>query len=261
MLPDEETIDWIFDATAWWIKSFGGLASLAETTLAMPTPAHFPIDARQRPRQLADQYLGCVQALSGTQSWPFEVDLHQGPNVAEILRGVPHGMTSAPTGGVRRAPLAEGDPLPIPLDPARLQDAESAIAGLARGVAHYVLQGSALPRPVEDEDLEYLVDLGAVLLGFGVFVANASFRFSQSQEGLMSRWGVSRNGALSELDLAYALALFVVLVEQPERPVRKALRSNPSAFFKDAHKHIRRKRKDDLTMLRGISHGSDGPYR
>lgn len=56
MLPNPDTIDWIFDSTAWWIGSFGGSAAFGKTPLFLPTAEFFPIDTRLRGEALADEY-------------------------------------------------------------------------------------------------------------------------------------------------------------------------------------------------------------
>jgi len=111
------------------------------------------------------------------------------------------------------------------------------------------------------EEWEHFVDLGAVFLGFGVFLANSAFRFQEREEGAMIGWGFTRRGALSELDVSYALALFASLLDQPDHDVTRHLRPNPKGFFRAARKHIRKKRGDELERLLVIRPTADGPYR
>ncbi len=68
-------------------------------------------------------------------------------------------------------------------------------------------------------------------------------------------------GALSEHEVAYALALFAVLTEIPDRFVEAHLRPNPREFYHRGVKHILRHRGRELSRLRQVPLRGVGPYR
>ncbi len=261
MIPNEDTVDWIFEATRWWVHAFGGFASLQRTAITLPTPAHFPIQGNRSPEALAEDYLSQVLRHAGMSDWPFHLVDCQAPHVADLLFGMPHHMTSAPTGGEPALPESTPDRRYVSYSEDMLANPLAFIADLARTVSHHLLTSAEPPLDVDAEEWSFYTDLGGVYLGFGVFMANTSFQFYQTQNELMAGWGYARQGALSELDLSYVLALMATLQEVPTRPILKHLRPNPKSFFKSASKHIRRKRKKDLERITHVGGGDGGPYR
>lgn len=261
MIPEEDTIDWIFDASHYWLESLGGFSSFATgTTIVTPTEENFPVDLELSGHELAQDYFAFAQEHARLTEWPFLLVPDRAPNVADALRGMPHHMTSAPKSKEEPARLEEGDPLTIPYDASQRGEPVHLVATMARGMSHYLLHDAPSELPEADER-EYFVDLGAIFLGFGIFLANSSFHFQQTEEGMMVGWGYSRRGALSELDVSYALAVVATLLEVPDREVMGHLKRNPKGFFKSARKHIRKKRAAEVDRLRAIPHRPGGPYR
>ena len=72
---------------------------------------------------------------------------------------------------------------------------------------------------------------------------------------MMVGWRFSRRGALSELEVSYALAL----LEVPDRAVLPRLLPNTKSFFKSARKHLSKKRRADVDRLRASQHVSPVP--
>ena len=226
-----------------------------------PSPEDFPVDMSLDAHARASALLNTAMKHTGLTQWPFVMSLHQTPNVADVLKGMSHPLTGPVTSDASTTTIAQGDPFPIPYDPAQLDDPVDLVATIARGMSHYMVTSAATPYPGEEEDREYFVDLGAVLLGFGVFLANTAFQFHQTSDGLMAGWGFSRRGALSELDLSYALALAATLADTPDKAIVKALTRNPRSFYKTARKHLRKKRKADVEGIYDTTPLNDGPYR
>lgn len=257
MKPDDETVNWIFEAARWWLGCFGSV----ERTL-VPSPDDFPVDDSLRGHALASAILDVAMQHTGLTEWPLVMTETHTPNIADVLKGMSHPMTSPTTSDDAAAGIIRpGEPLPIPYDASQLANVEALVATIARSISHYLLYSAPTPFPGEEDDRAYFVDLGAVLLGFGVFLANSAFEFEQTTEGMMIGWSYARRGALSELDLSYALALSVTLSDTPDKPIVKSLHRNPRSFFKNARKHIRKKRKTDLETLYTTVPIHDGPYR
>ena len=67
--------------------------------------------------------------------------------------------------------------------------------------------------PCEEDEEEFLTDLCACYMGFGVFLANTRFGFSQfrdDSEGSQG-WQSQRSGYLPEDDLIFDTAVFIAL--------------------------------------------------
>ena len=72
-----------------------------------------------------------------------------------------------------------------------------------------------------------LVDLGAVVLGFGIFLANTAFEFQQTSSGGMTGWGYDHRGALGQVEVAYALAIVATAMITAPLGVAAAHRLSP----------------------------------
>ena len=144
--------------------------------------------------------------------------------------------------------------VPIPYDPTWLADPARLITHFARGIAHYAVHSIADEIP---GDVEYVIDATAVYLGFGVFCANSASPRASGDNLILAR----RLGAMAEHELAYALAVFGVLLEIPDREMERHLRPNPRAFHRKAVKHVLRNHGRGLDRLRGVYPKRVGPYR
>lgn len=261
--PDAETLDWIFEAARYWLGSFGGFdAFAARTTIVVPSEEDFPVDLELEGHELAEDYFAFVVEHAGLGEWPFELSLDEERDVASVLRGMPHAMTSAPrSDDPEGAPIEEGDPLLVPYLLSQLQDPVGLVASMARGVSHYHLYDAPAPPPGTPEDRELYVDVGAVFLGFGVFLASSAFRYRQHESGGMVGWGYSRAGALSELDISGVLALVATLLDVDTDDVDRHLATNPRAYFRATSKLLRARRGSELSAIRRIQALERGPYR
>lgn len=84
-----------------------------------------------------------------------------------------------------------------------LNNPEALIATIAHELCHIKLLGE---NKIEEND-ECLTDLATVVFGFGIFTANSSFQFYQTND----RWSCNTNGYLTHNEWAYSLALFAFL--------------------------------------------------
>ena len=89
--------------------------------------------------------------------------------------------------------------------------------------------------------MEFLTDLAAVYLGFGVFLANTRFEFEATSDGTMQGWRWQNSGYLPEADLIYALALFLRAKELHEDPACEALKPHLAKLLKRAMLELRAK--------------------
>lgn len=102
--------------------------------------------------------------------------------------------------------LQGGNEHTILIEVQQLKNPHSLIATLAHELSHYVLLGQHNFR-LEGEENEWLTDLLAIAYGFGIFIGNSKFEFSQWHSGDgWGGWQYSTQGYLPQQIIAYAMA-------------------------------------------------------
>jgi hypothetical protein len=243
----EELEDWIFATYHWLLTEFGGFADFEETHLVLPNEDFFPIGDAD---DVAQAIFDCVKGHAGLDSWPCKLEMRVGDNHAEAMRGLAYEYKSSGAAGTFS--IDDKDAVVITYNEHQLRDPMSLVATFAHELAHYLLATAKTDPPGTEEAEEPATDLAAVFMGFGIFIANGAFQFEQFTDGMMQGWRSAHLGYLSEASLAYALAIFALLKGLPDRAVRKHLDPNPSGYFKQARKHIEKRRSHDMDALRAI---------
>jgi len=105
------------------------------------------------------------------------------------------------------------------------------VAVIAHELEHVILLRPELVDQ-EEADMEPLNDLLTVFLGFGIFTANAAFRFEQHQDARSQGWSARRLGYLSEEQFGYALARFAYEREDAKPKWSSLLSTNIKSFMK-----------------------------
>lgn len=90
----------------------------------------------------------------------------------------------------------------ISIETQQLKDPMSLIATIAHELSHQILLGE---NRIEEND-EFLTDLTAISYGFGIFIGNSRFHFSQFTTNSGFGWQYSGQGYLPEQIIAYAMA-------------------------------------------------------
>ena len=106
-------------------------------------------------------------------------------------------------------------------------------ATLAHELAHARLLGEQRIAPGRS-DGEQLTDLTTIILGTGIFTANAAFDYSQTQSG----WQSSHLGYLGETLSGYALAYFAYLRRERDPAWAAALDTNPRAYMRQGLRYL-----------------------
>lgn len=78
--------------------------------------------------------------------------------------------------------------------------------------------------------------MAAVFLGFGTFLVNSAFSFSQFQNHEAMGWSAKRQGYLSESQLLNALAIFTVLLGTDASAISREIKSHYRSLYKRACK-------------------------
>jgi len=188
--------DWQFAAFAWMLRNGGGYPKFLETSLVLPTEEFFPDRAMAGHAGVAALFRR-VHEHAGMADWPCTVEVES----SEPRPADPESQ------GIRVFTYRRGSLEPISL-----------VAGFGCGFARYLIETYDEPAPGGESAREAAVEIAAVFMGFGVFLANSAVR----QAGFQ----------LSEGELAHALALFCLLRGQPEEDAEKHL--NPHL-----HKYVR----------------------
>jgi hypothetical protein len=191
---DEPRRDWQFEAFAWMLRNCGGYAKFLETTLVLPTEEHFPDKGMKGHAAIAALFRR-ARDHAGMADWPCTV---------EAEREEPHDTGDS---AIRVFTYKRGS-----LDPISL------VAGFGCNLAGFLVETFDEPPPGGDTAREAAVELAAVFMGFGIFLASSAVK--------QARY------CLSEGELAHALALFCQLRDLPEEEIEMHL--NPHV-----RKHVR----------------------
>lgn len=187
---DSPRREWQFATFAWLLRSCGGFPRFLDTTLVLPTEEHFP-DRDLKGHAAAAALFRRVRDHAGMADWPC---------VAE------------PEPSTRDAAAPASDRLRVIHYPPRIQDPQGLVAYFAHELARYLVESFDAPPPGGAALYEPVVDLTAVFMGFGVFMANSSARDAH--------WD------LNEGELAHALALFCLLRKVPPESLEPHLNAH-----------------------------------
>jgi len=255
-IPSDETCEWMFTVYGWLLSNLGGMDSFKETPLVLPTDEFFPVVRSGSSKQLAKGLFERALEHAGLQDWDLDIrPLQDVGSTAELFGAeVPFGL-GAPRVGALSGIKVDGDRYIIEYAPHLLENSETFIAAIAYEFAHLLVAGfaSETDLPGVDSVTGPLIEVAVTFLGFGVFSANSVFRLEGFQGNSTIGWNTSRLGELSEIEVSYALALFLALKDEPFANAKQYLRSNPRSYAKAALRSIRRDSAPGLAELRSIS--------
>lgn len=181
-----------------------GAHRLLDATVMLPTPECFPdpYDGSEVSlRRMVDRIAMAMKVD------PTCIDVELFSSDVEVARTlVPYfsGRDTTPGGLYFHSPEERQR---IAVNAAQLKEPVALVAVIAHEIGHVILLRPAYVQG-DEPDMEPLNDLLTIFLGFGVFTANAAFRFSQYTNHDTQGWSTQRLGYLSEPMLGYALARF-----------------------------------------------------
>lgn len=191
--------DWQFATFAWLLRNSGGYSKFLDTTLVLPTSEHFPVSGAKGRAGIAALFRR-VRDHAGMAEWPCSVEPETAPEEHRRSTAIP----------VIRYPADD-------LEPGAL------IATFARELARQFVETFEEPAPGGGSLFEPGIDVAAIFMGFGVFLANATCAGTRF--------------ALNEGEAAHALAMFCLLRNLETAPIGTYL--NPHL-----RKHLRLAARD-----------------
>jgi hypothetical protein len=206
--------DWQFQTFAWLLRNSGGYPKFLESALVLPIPDHFPDSGMQGHAAVAALFRQ-VRDHAGMAEWPCQVE--------------PESDTPRNTG--------PEDRLRVIHYPRALREVSALVAHFGHELARYLVETFEEPPPGGAALNGPAVDLAAVFMGFGVFMANTSAH--------------SAHWDLNEGEIAHALAMFCLLKKSDPEVVAQHL--NPHL-----RKHLRLASRDlaqhplDFQRLRSV---------
>ena len=115
----------------------------------------------------------------------------------------------------------------------QLKNPISLIATIAHELSHAILLGEKI---IEEND-EHLTDLMAITYGFGIFLGNSRFTFSQFNKGGMLGWESSSQGYLPEQVIAFSMA-WLSLKRNENVDYKKFLNKTMLKYFNQSYNYL-----------------------
>lgn len=175
------------------------------------------------------------------EDWPCkleaqedDIDVRVSPTIA---------IQNAPQNPLGTFEVKENEEIVITYSSPAVKNPVQLVATFAHELAHYLTAACIEDPPGGWGNWEFVTDITATFLGFGIFMANSTFNFQQFTEVDAQGWSYSRNGYLSEAEHVYALAIFLRLKNIPydaaahhlKPTLRKTLKKSLKELSKSAY--------------------------
>jgi hypothetical protein len=234
----EERAVWLYKHYNWLNAYLPKRSSVGRSALVLPTAQFFP-DRYQADHASAECLFYRVRDLIGMSDWNCRIEQRRSIDrelQADLSRSGVLGETST-QGAAGTFSVPEKEVL-ITYSAPLLNDPIGLVATFAHELCHYLLATVKEEPPATWKQLEPLTDLSAVLEGFGVFLCNSAFTFSQWTSYDTQGWSVKQKGYLTEAELGFALAIYCIKNRIDERLAARNLKPNPCEVFCDALDYI-----------------------
>jgi tetratricopeptide (TPR) repeat protein len=245
---NEDTREWMERCILWLTNSFGK-ENIRARKIIVPNFDNFPIKYNGQP-QTAFETMKIVARQMEINPEEIHIDIYR-EGQREIDTGSVMGNRmflqnkegEKYSGGLYFGKQDDGK-YHIAMEESKLKDPLQIVATLSHELSHIKLLGEKRIK----QNNEHLTDLTTVIFGLGIFNANVSFQTKNSYDS----WSWSKSGYLSQMEWAYALALFAHIREE-ENPdwinflsrniksdfIKSAnfIRNNPDKIFKSTSKN------------------------
>ena len=234
-LLSQSDIEFQLATFKWLLKNFGGDDFYKATKLVLPTKEYFPSKVNS-PEGVATETFEAVKKHAGLENWTCKLEVQEedaNPIVAPTL-----AIQNAPTSPQGTFHATEENEVIITYNPALASQPIQLVATFAHELSHYLTATSKEEPPGGWDNWEFATDIAATFLGFGVFMANSAFNFSQFSNSDSQGWKSNRSGYLSESEHVYALAIFIELKGLPVDSASIHLKPHLKKILKKAHKEL-----------------------
>jgi len=250
-LVDKHVAEWQFDGFAWLIDNYSTGPELPDAPLFLPTPEYFPAKDELSSTQ-AEYIFRLVKAQCGFNEGDiFELKPQAGrPDAA--LGGLAFVQTWGQTasGTYQMIPAKYGKPREIIQYDAGLENNPTQlVATFAHELSHALHNRAYEPLDMEPELYELFTDLTAIYLGYGIFLANTRFGFSQFTNADVQGWQAQGAGYLPEADMVFATALFMRIKDISIEIALPHLKPRLQKMLKKAFRQLDRN-MDEVQSLR-----------
>ncbi len=231
----EERARWLYEHFCWLERHLPARTSGQPTAeLITPTRDFYPFP-KTGDHVFAKAMFQQTRAYMGLMDWPCRLVPHVDQDMQQRESFHAAGVMGAlGSEGGAAGTFSVEDMVEITYSPSLLGDPTGLVATLAHELCHYLLATVKESPPCGWEELEPLTDLAAVHEGFGVFLANSAFDFSQWTNTQSQGWEFSKRGYLNEAELGFALGVFVVRRNLPPESAGRHLKRNPAEVFWDS---------------------------
>jgi len=207
--------EWQFAVFAWLLRNCGGFPKFLDTTLVLPIEEHFPDRGLSGHAAVAALFRR-VRDHAGMADWPCTVE----PEPAEG-RALPPTSSRIPVITYKRGELAA-----MPM-----------VGAFAHELARMLVETFEEPPPGGAQLHEPAIDLAAVFMGFGVFMANSTFEATRYD--------------LNEGEFAHALAMFCQLRKLEPALIARHLNPHLRKYLRLASRDLAQ-HEADFQKLRSV---------
>lgn len=239
----EESIQWLFDGFGWSLRNFGSDVFFHNTPLIEPSNQYFPGQG-DSVDEMARLIFKQVQGYCGLNYWPCHViDHHRFEGSPEALPDLRQTLQL----------VHEGQPAALKLfyEPQQVANPNAMIANYVQALAHHLTALAQEPAPCEKEQWPHLLELIGVYMGFGIMFTNTAIPKRAGGCGSCHNPAQDRQGAMTEMEVLYAVAIFCVLKDIPQKQVSQHIKGYLKPLLKKAIKDVQG-RTDEIARLKAI---------
>lgn len=244
-LLDTDTENWHLDNFEWLVSCYAEQKCLAHARLVLPKPGFFQNDG-EKGHALAERIFQQVKEYGQVADWETRlVPRDATPQSGHTLFDVQHGRSALGT-----YEMDERNTVTISYAKDLVEHPLRLIATLAHEIGHDLIARAPKRIICADDELEFLTDLAAIYMGFGVFLANTAFEFQQWRDDAIGTqgWNMKRQGYLPEPDLVFGLAIFLRSKAIDPDEARSCLKPHLRTMLDTALRDLS-ERSDDITRI------------
>ena len=229
----QNALDFEIASFRWLLKNLNVIEFYNVHRLIVPSEKFFPITMGEAD-EIAKETFDYVKKYAGMRQWSCTLEEQEADIDPLVSNNVMvKNLDNNPLGtfvqdGYYRATIT--------YNPSIVNKPMNLIATFAHELSHYRIRDTGATPPGGWENEEQLTDITATFLGFGVFMANATFNTSTDADW----WHASYSGYLSETEHIYALGIFMELKEIPLNEASEFLKPHLGKLLKKVIKEIRR---------------------